>query len=486
MAAEAALWQSWRRLATRIGGRLGSVRARATLAAVVVVGLALAVGALGLLSLLGRSLEEGVESSARTELVDIASLTTSGPLPTRLPVSRGDTFAQVVTADGHVLASSAGLSRAAPMTGLRPPSGTTTLVGRVPALAVREADVRQPDPDGPYLVVARVLTAAGGGAGTFRSGPLIVYVASSLRPAVQATTTVAIALAAGLPIFVLLVGALAWVLSGRALRPVEAIRAEVAALSARDLHRRVPEPASSDEVGRLARTMNAMLDRLEASAGRQRRFVADASHELRSPLTVIQATLEVALAHPEESSWPAVAGEALEEARRLERLVEDLLVLARADEGSLVPRRDVVDLDEVVMSEARRLRVGAMRVVPDLHRVSAGRVVGDRDQLRRVVHNLLDNAGRHACSAVSVDLHVVGDGVALTVADDGPGIPPGARDRVFDRFVRLDEARSLDDGGTGLGLAIVKEIVHLHGGTIEVADSVEGARFVVRLPVAEA
>lgn len=475
---------AWPRPVARAAAPLGSVRARATLAAVVVVAVALAVGGVGLLRLLSRSLQEGVESAARTEMADITSLAFSGQLQARLPVSRGDTFAQAVGSDGRVVASSPGLGGDAPMSRLTPGPGVT-LVRRVATLTIHESEPSRADPDGPYLVVARALEPGRYRTGLLAPAPLTFYVAASLRPAEAATTTVALALAGGLPTFVLLVGTLVWFLSGRALRPVEAIRAEVAELSARDLHRRVPEPASKDEVGRLARTMNAMLDRLEASARRQRRFVADASHELRSPLTVIQATLEVALAHPEGSSWPAVAGDALEEARRLQRLVEDLLVLARADEGGLTPRHDVVDLDEVVLGEVRRIWGEPGPVVPDLHRVSAGRVVGDRDQLVRVVQNLLDNARRHARRVVCLELHVTGDHVTLAVGDDGPGIPPGDRERVFDRFARLDEGRSLDEGGTGLGLAIVKEIISLHGGTITVADSDRGARFVVRLPALE-
>ncbi|MGH9073454.1 MAG: sensor histidine kinase [Acidimicrobiales bacterium] len=462
--------------------RFGSVRARATLAAVVVVAAALAVGAIGLLGLLGKSLEEGVETSAHAQLTDVVSLLRLGQLPTTLPAGRGDTFAQVIGSGGQVLASSASLLGTEPLSRLRPgPEGTT--IRSVPTLGVPEAEGFS-DAEGPYLLLAKTVSTPKALGGARPPRLVTVYVAASLRSVVEATTTVGLALAGGLPVLVALVGGLVWVLSGRALRPVEAIRAEVADITGHDLHRRVPEPTSRDEVARLARTMNEMLDRLDSSAASQRRFVADASHELRSPLTVLQATLEVALAHPHDIGWETVAADALEEARRLQRLVEDLLALARADEPTVVGRLDVVDLDEVVLAEARRLRTRS-RVALDLHRVSAGRVRGDPDQLARVVHNLLDNAERHATGSVRVELGARAGQIELVVADDGPGIPGPDRDRIFERFARLDEARTQDDGGTGLGLAIVKEIVVRHGGSIEVADSRNGARFVARLPRSE-
>ncbi len=459
--------------------RLATVRARATIAAVVVVGAALAVGGFGLVGLLGASIEEGLEASANTQLADIVSLAGAGQLPTRLAGSRGDTFTEVLDSSGRVVAASDSLADPAQLSRVHPgPDGA--VVQRLASTSPAEGEVQRRDgDDGPYLVVSR--TVASPTHGLIRAGPLTVYVAASLRPEGVTTGTVALALACGLPVLVIMVGGLVWVLSGRALRPVEAIRAQVADISGRDLHRRVSEPLAGDEVASLARTMNAMLDRLESSASHQRRFVADASHELRSPLTVLQATLEVALTHPKDCAWDAVAGDALEEARRLQRLVEDLLVLARADEGTQAPRSQVVDLDEMVLKEAGRLRPRS-RVSLDLHRVSGGRVRGNPEQLSRVVQNLLDNAERHAETSVMVELSTSGHHVVLVVADDGPGIPAAYREQVFERFARLDEARSQNDGGTGLGLAIVKQIVEVHGGTIEVANSIAGAKLVIGLP----
>jgi signal transduction histidine kinase len=284
----------------------------------------------------------------------------------------------------------------------------------------------------------------------------------------------------GGPILVLLLAALIWWVAGRALRPVEAIRAEAAAISGSTMHRRVPEPGTDDEVGRLARTMNAMLDRLEESSTRQRRFVSDASHELRSPIAAIRAQVEVAKRRGPAADWPTVADRVLEEDQRLEEAVTELLELARAEEAAPLEAKDV-DLEEIVLEETARER----RVPVETSRVSGARVRGQATQLARVVRNLLDNACRHAASKVAVALEVRGDEVWLIVDDDGPGIAPADRAKVFDRFTRLDEGRARDAGGVGLGLSMVKAIVERHLGTTVIEDApLGGARVVVRLPAA--
>jgi signal transduction histidine kinase len=456
-----------------------SVRARTTLVGVVVVGVALVVGAVGLVSLLRTSMTEGVETTARAQLNDVVSILRLGQLPAQLPSGRGDTFTQVVAPDGKVIATSATLLATTPMSRVRP-GEEGVVIHTIPTLTGVQLEGGA-DSDGPYLLVAQSIP---GPIGAAAAGPVTVYVAATLHPVVEATNTVSLALTAGLPALVALVAALIWIFGGRALRPVEAIRAEVADISGRDLHRRVPEPSTNDEVALLARTMNQMLDRLESSASAQHRFVADASHELRSPLAALRATLEVAAAHPGDRSLPEAVSGALEETTRLQRLVDDLLALASTSEPSADQPRQEVDLDEIILREARATRASS-QVTLDLSKVSAGRVVGDRDKLTRVVRNLLDNARRHAASVVSVELVTVDDTVILTVQDDGAGIAPDERDRIFERFARLDEARDQDAGGTGLGLAISKEIVTAHRGTIYVADSPVGARFEIRLPAAE-
>jgi Signal transduction histidine kinase len=285
----------------------------------------------------------------------------------------------------------------------------------------------------------------------------------------------------GLIIFVALV---AWGVTGRALRPVETIRSEVTAITHSSLDQRVSEPRANDEVGRLARTMNQMLDRLQDASERQRQFVSDASHELRSPVAAIRATGEVALAHPSGADWPTVVRTMLSEDERMEQIVHNLLDLAR-DEAAELPQTPI-DLDDVVLEEAVRARRNGRDVQSE--RVSAGRVRGSREQLTRVVRNLLDNAVRHADHSVRVSL-ASADDVTLVVEDDGPGIPTVDREQVFERFTRLDEGRARDAGGLGLGLAMVRSITEHHGGTVEITDAVDseypGARLVVHLPRSE-
>lgn len=283
-------------------------------------------------------------------------------------------------------------------------------------------------------------------------------------------------LAAGFPVLVVLVGFITWLLTGRSLRPVERMRAEVEEISAHTLDRRVPAPPTDDEVGRLALTMNRMLDRLEASATRQREFVSDASHELRSPVAAIRTELEVALRDPGRADWASVASNAFAENERLEGLVDDLLTLARLDEGH-VPAAEDVDLDDVAREEAARLHDPRLTVD-----VRPARARGSREQLARAVRNLLENAGRYAVSRVSIEVSAEDGFAVVAVADDGPGIPAADRERVFERFTRLDAGRARSGGGVGLGLALVRAIAEAHGGTASVAREGAGARLVVRLP----
>ncbi len=275
-----------------------------------------------------------------------------------------------------------------------------------------------------------------------------------------------------------------WRVVGRALAPVEAIREEVEAISTEQLHRRVPDPPGDDEIARLATTMNRMLARLEEGQSRQRRFVSDASHELRSPVASIRQHAEVALQHPDSTDLHSLAEVAHEESLRLQRVVEDLLLLSQIDEGTVRLRLEPLDLDDLVHDEAARLRASThLRVESD--RVESARVLGDRDRLERLLRNLTENATRHARSTIGLSLHPEPGSVVLTVEEDGPGIPEAERASVFDRFVRLEDARERDSGGSGLGLSIVREIATLHGGTVAALEGgLGGARFEVRLPAA--
>jgi signal transduction histidine kinase len=318
------------------------------------------------------------------------------------------------------------------------------------------------------------------------AGNITLVAQQSLASVDDTVNSVSQALLLAVPGLVILMGLAIWYVTGRALRPVEDIRLEAEEITGTTMHRRVPEPATDDEVGRLARTMNAMLARLETSAQKQRQFVSDASHELRSPLASIRTNLEVALRNEESTDWSEVARRVLAEDERMEDTVAELLELARLDEAEAPLPIDTlpdVDLDEVVAD----LAITPRRVPVDTTKVSAGRVHGREDQLSRAIRNLIDNAARHASEKVAVTLttdeHTAR--VELFVDDDGAGIAPEDRSRVFERFTRLDEGRARDAGGLGLGLALVKGIVESHHGTVTIEDApLGGARFTVSLPAA--
>jgi len=276
-------------------------------------------------------------------------------------------------------------------------------------------------------------------------------------------------------------GLATWILTGRALRPVGAIREQVLAINSGTLGERVPVANEHDEIGRLATTMNSMLERIETGLVQRRRFVSDAAHELRTPVAVLQSEAEVALRAPDRTSTEELASSVLGESRRLGAIVEDLLTLARVDEGSERPAGSVVDLDDLVLEQARRQR----RLPVDRTGVSAGQVLGRSDDLERMVGHLIDNAARHGTSRVWVAVEAGDDVVRLMVDDDGDGISPADRERIFERFVRLDDARSRDAGGSGLGLSVVAATVREHGGTVSAGGSPHGgARITVTLPLA--
>lgn len=418
------------------------------------------------LTLLRRTLIEEVDDSAIELVRDIALEATQGLLPdlSTAPAG-GDSFIQVVNAAGEVTEASSNVI------GKRPVAWAAA-----PQFAIRTIGSPVPGLNGDFRVAALPARTP--------DGPVVVYVGRTLKNVDHDIFVAAAMLGVGLPLLVALVGTTTWFLVGRALKPVESLRQEVADITGSDLHRRVPQPATRDEIARLASTMNAMLDRLEAATDRQRRFVDDASHELRSPLAVLRAELEIALNRTETADWPAVAARMLGDVARQERLVHDLLFLARAEHAVGGSPDTLVDLDGVVFDEVERVRIRSSAII-DATGVSAAPVRGRSEDLARVVANLLDNAVRHAVRTVRITVGVVGSSAELVVHDDGQGIPLHLRDQIFERFARIDEGRSRDRGGTGLGLAIANEIVEAHGGSIQVEDSPVGARMVVRLPTDE-
>ena len=486
----------------RLRGRLGTVRVRTTVAAVVVAGLAMTVGALVLVAVLRDTLTREVATAARVRAEDVASLLATDPSGRgSLAVDDPEEWIiQVLDQGGRVVRASANAEGLGPLARLRPgesaeievkPGGPVEEGGQYLAVATSaDPPAGSRTPGTPAGSRATGTPAVGGATGTPAVGGAVgvsvgggtVLVARSTEIVTEAAGAVGGLLAIGVPLLLVVVAGTTWFVVGRALAPVEAIRAEVDAISATALHRRVPDPPADDEIGRLARTMNRMLERLERAQARQRRLVSDASHELRSPVAAIRQHAEVALAHPGRTSAAELAETVLAEDLRLQRLAEDLLLLTRADEHTLALRRRPVDLDDLVFDEARRLRaVSGLRV--DTSLVSAGRVDGDAAGLRRVLRNLGDNAARHAEGRVAFSVAERDGVVLLEVDDDGPGVPEADRERVFERFVRLDDARARDGGGSGLGLAIVAELVAAHGGTVAIgASPAGGTRVGVSLP----
>ena len=429
------------------------------------VAVALVVASLAMLSLLRENLHGNAEQSARVKAVAVAKLAADGRLTTLVPLGPDADFVQVVNADGKVVAVS------------------QNVIGR-PALVPPPGD--KPDTELGQLGIKLHDQVTSVIADTPK-GQVVVSAGVSLGAADDAESTTALILAVGCPLLLLTVALVTWRVTGRALRPVEAIRSEVAAIGEQELHRRVPIPTGDDEITRLATTMNGMLDRLDLAGRRQRQFIADASHELRSPIAVLRTQLEVARGHPDADVRAELVEGSLQDAERLQALAADLLFLARLDAGSVDRPTEPTDLTELVRATVRRR--GTMLCDLVLDEVEDEVIVpGNRLWLTRLVTNLVDNAERHARGTVRIRVRTddaTAEGV-LEVANDGPTVDPADRERIFERFTRLDDARSRDDGGTGLGLSIARDIAHHHGGTLAIVDSARGATFQARLPLTRA
>ncbi|MET9136043.1 sensor histidine kinase [Streptomyces parvulus] len=471
---------------------LGSVRARATLGATLVVAVALvAAGTAVLLSLRSNLLGEAgtqAERSAREVATELAV----GTPYADLSLDVDDRPVQVVDEDGTLVAAGEDLER---ITG----TGVDAVKPQPAASPGGAGDDDGDDDDdageplepgeiGERTTISDGSATIDGDTEDYRfaavpvetedRGRLTVYAGAPLSAEHGAVNTALTVMLIGFPVLLAVVGWVTWLVTRRALRPVEGIRREMAAITAsEDLARRVPVPGTHDEVARLASTTNETLAALEASVERQRRFVADASHELRSPIASLRTQLEVAAAHPELLDLDG----AVEDTVRLQRLAADLLLLARLDAGER-PADARVDLAALAREEAAG-RAGVS--VREGGETGAVAVAGSRGQLGRVLANLLDNAQRHARSAVVVSVRRDGGLAVVGVADDGDGVPEADRERIFERFVRLDDARSRDDGGAGLGLAIARDVAVRHGGTLTVhGGPAGGALFELRLPAA--
>jgi len=428
-----------------------------TLVAALSIAVGLAVAAVLLVVSLHAGLVGGVDDAAQARADEAVGALRRGELAQAVATAGGDSsLVQVLATDGTVLASSPGLGSRGPL-----------VAGPVAVGLQQQRDVSLGERD------FRVFTESTAGR--------VVVVASPLADVQESTAQLVRRVLVGGPVLLALICGAIWVLVGYPLHTVERLRGQVADLSATGLDRRVDVPAAHDEVRRLALTMNDLLDRLQRAAQAQRRFVADAAHELRSPLAALRTRLEVSERIGDPDRWQDGAAAMIADADRLAGLVDDLLALARLDESPRLRRAVPVDLDEIVFAEVARLR-GTTSVVLDTRHVSAGLVHGDPDLLQRVVGNLLRNAVRHAAHRVRAAVTTSDGQVELTVADDGPGIPAAERDRVFERFHRLDAARARDGGGSGLGLAIVRDAVRAHQGTVVIQDAHPGALVTVWLP----
>ncbi|GAA0403808.1 HAMP domain-containing sensor histidine kinase [Microbispora corallina] len=439
--------------------RRQSLRFRLTTVSTAVLALALALSAYVFVGVLGRALMRTIDDEVYQRAREVSALSDAGRLPDPV-VSVDNTIVQVIGPDGRIVDATPNTDRLVPLLG-----------ARERAEAVRSGSARFLD-GRPYAIPGPLRVRALSG-----DHGVTVIAARSFAEVEGGLTTTGHVLLVGMPLLLALLAGASWLVIGRTLRPIALLRRGAAEISGTARSRRLPVPEARDEVHSLATTLNDMLGRLEDADARQRALVSDAAHELRSPLASIRLQLEVALSHPEGQDWKETAEGVLEDTLRLSRLAEDLLALARLDEGR-PGRREPVDLAALARGTAERYGLA-------LDAASPAVVLGDGLDLRRVLTNLVDNALRHAASAVSVAVRTDRGTAELTVADDGPGIPAEDRERVFDRFTRLDSARSRDDGGAGLGLAIVRTTVEAHGGTVHLEDAAPGLRAVVRLPLAD-
>jgi signal transduction histidine kinase len=457
------------RVLARWGSRIG-VRGRSVLVAVVVVVVAMLVGGTGLVFALQASLEQAVEATGRARAAEVVSRIATDGVPataaTLTDQSRTDAVTLVLDARDRVIGSSRR-------------NVTTALSGQRPAIGAYssvELDIDTLDERGEWKVVTTAVTSP--------DGTCYVQVAVPVRIQRATVQTVVVLLLAATPLLLAAVAVAVWVLVGRALRSVEQIRTTVAEIDARALTARLEVPPTRDEIAALARTMNAMLDRLQASDRAQRAFVSDASHELRSPLATLSTAAELAGRTSDEDVRSRLLVTMNAELVRMRGLVGNLMTLARVDAHDGAAEPVDVDLDDLVDDEARRLRATSGLEVSV--RIEPVRVRADPARVAQPLRNLVDNAERHAVARIALTLSRQGNEAVVWVDNDGPEVDPADRERVFERFVRLDASRSRDAGGSGLGLAIARAGIASQGGDVRVVEHPAGwCRFEVRLPLTD-
>ncbi|WP_432968971.1 sensor histidine kinase [Dactylosporangium sp. CA-233914] len=449
-----------RRLAERIRQRLG-VRMRSALAAAAVVAVASMLTGVTFVIAARMILTRNVDQSTGDRAAQVADALGDGEAALSAvmrPSLRDRTIVQVLDGNGKVLQASALIAGAQPISTLRPQ----------PAQTKREQRRLSVAHDEYFRITALGVTTP--------TGPRTILAGQSIDEIDDGTEAAIGALAIGLPLLTITVGVATFLFVGRTLRPVDAMRQQAETITGHNLHTRLPVPPTTDEIAALATTMNTMLDRIETATETQRRFVADASHELRSPLSTVLAALDLLTPNPHIERMRR-------ESERMARLIADLLLLARVDEHTLHLRREDVDLDDLVYTERERLHTQH----PNLHittHTNPVRISGDPHHLQRALRNLVDNAARHATTTIDMTVRTHHNTAEITITDDGPGIPAPDRHRIFDRFVRLDEDRSRTAGGTGLGLPIARDITTAHGGTLTAEQAPGGGALLrLRLPV---
>lgn len=459
------------------------LRARLNITATAGLAVALAGGVWLGVHALADSLVTGLDATAVQGAKGVAALANANRLPNPVPVAGGKVTIQVLGPNGRIVAVSPGADRLVPLLPKR------ALAGARPARATSLDG-------GPYGLpgVLRVVAV-------HANGGRVVIAAVSFTQVQGSISMLWRAALIGTPILVVFLAGVNWLVIGGALRPITELRMGAEEISGTRGPGRLPVPQTSDEVHRLAVTLNDMLGRLDAAKERQRAFVSDTAHELRSPLASIRAQLEVAIDHPGRGDWQEVARDVLADTLRLAKLAEDLLVLARLDEQAAAvgsteaaapegrgqpPAGRPADLSGLARDVAARYTGARVPVTVECNGPVMTR--GDADGLTRVLVNLIDNAVRYARSRVTVAASCEGAHALLTVTDDGPGIPAADAERVFGRFTRLDDARSRDEeneSGAGLGLAIVRGTVRAHGGAVWLEDAAPGVRAMVRLPASD-
>jgi signal transduction histidine kinase len=449
-----------------------SIRARLTLFFELAIAVILAFTAVALVSLVHHSLETQARNQIEGEIVQTqvhfaAGRTSSDHLV--VLAMQGDVVLQVTNLEGtKVWAASAAIAEAPVLAHqvVDPESASGISVRMVTAPKI-ESTLRQ-------------LSAGVSGPIQSARGPGLIFGFVYGGGISHSVKVLLASILISFPLLLLMSGGLIWLGIGLALAPVESIRRRVDAIAAQDLTQRVPLTGGDDEIARMARTVNAMLDRLESASQFQQEFVSNVSHELRSPLTTLLATTQRAANDPTKANWPEVVDIVMREGRRLDVLIDDLFWLARHDERQIETQSTDVDLDDLLFEEAQRVRA-LIDLNVDTTAVQPTRVTGDPAMLKRMIRNVVDNATRYATSELRFDSHYDGDYAVVTVADDGEGVDVDQSARLFERFVRADPARSRHSGGTGLGLAIVAEIVSHHGGTARFVEVDQGSTIELRV-----